>query len=361
LGGVLLTPDLPMMGFWFIAFILFSRIVVYASKSARGIQTSSHLSLGILAALLGLCLGLGFSSKYMMVLFGAFLSIWYLLVFAYDRTLFNKIPLRNLSLIIIFGLIGSLPTVWWNFKNNWISFSFQMNHGFGGPSFDWSWPFNYIAGSSLLSLPFLYYVFFPPLSLDRFYREAQHIKWILIFAIFCALGPFIFFMKSSLYGHVELNWPAMAYPFLITLALIRSISKKVLFAYIFFLWGAMGSILVLVHTEPEIIPGKVFKEMVSLRERAQLAKKFSPLWTCDYQSASLFSFYSGENVFKIPGCSRFDFYDTRPEFEIPPNISRFYLYSHEEQKVPTRFQVKSEKILETFPEGWSIKELELVR
>ena len=357
LGGVLLTPDLPLMCFWFLSFVLFSRMTLLLCRSLDEKQTQVHFKIWIWASLLGLTLGLGFTSKYMMVLFGAFLFVWYILVYFFDRPLFQKIPVRSLGLIVGFGLVGCLPTLWWNFQNKWISFSFQIDHGFGSPSFDWSWPRDYVLGSLILSLPFLLFMISP-----RWLRhEARSARWILIFAYLCALGPFLFFLKSSLHGHVELNWPAMAYPFILLLALHRGVPKFITTSYLFLFWSLLVGVLFVIHTRPYFVPEKVFKEMVLLRERARESAQFSPLWTCDYQSASIFSFYSRKNVFKIPGCSRFDFYDTRSEFEVPGDLDKLYFYSQAEQKPPSKLKIKSERFLIVFGDGSSIKELELER
>lgn len=356
IGGILLTPDLPLMCFWFLSFALLSKIIRQLSQSPSQNSVDGNRLL-ILSCLLGLSLGLGFTSKYMMVLFGAFLLFWYFSLYFYDRAFFRKIPLRALILIIIFGALGSLPTLWWNSQNDWISFSFQMDHGFNSPSFDWRWPVDYLLGSLILSAPFIFFLT-SPRRLIQNYPDQKH---ILIFSFLCAIGPFLFFTKSSLHAHVELNWPAMAYPFVILLAVTQGGPRPLFRNYAILLAVLTVSALVFINAKPSLVPGKVFKEMVLLRERATYAKKLSPFWTCDYQSASIFSFYSDTRVYKIPGCSRFDFYDTREDFEIPQDISMFYFYHHDEQRLPKRFNVKTERVVETFPEGWAIKEVELVR
>ncbi len=347
LGGLLLTPDLPLFVFWMLSFILFVDI-------ATKLSTNQNASL-LCYCLLGICLGLGFSSKYMMVLFAAQLLLWIGVLLFTDRIFLKKISPLGLLLVLLFGVVGSLPPLIWNFQNDWVSFQFQMDHGFGGPQFQWQWLTDYVLGTLILCLPFAF-IYFKNVRL-RDYLVPQ--KRILLFCFISAFFPFLFFLKSSFHGHVELNWPSMAYPFLIMLALAISPSLKPFKIYCGLMLGITFIFYAFLLLKPSVLKGKIYDEFILLKQRSQIAREFQPLWTCDYQSASLFSFYSGQPVYKIPGCSRFDFYDTRKEFEVPQNIKKFYLYHQEEQRLPKRFRLKWNRIVQRFDKNWMLQEIEI--
>ena len=95
-SAILVTPDLPLMFFFALALWVFIRW-----------QSSPNW---LWSLLLGLAMGLGFTAKYMMVLFAlALLPV--VLTQAKSRATF----VRMLPLILIGGIVGTAPVWLWNF------------------------------------------------------------------------------------------------------------------------------------------------------------------------------------------------------------------------------------------------------
>jgi len=48
---------------------------------------------------------------------------------------FSALRLQGVLLTIIIGAIASFPVIAWNAQNDWQSFKFQIDHGFGEEEF----------------------------------------------------------------------------------------------------------------------------------------------------------------------------------------------------------------------------------
>jgi 4-amino-4-deoxy-L-arabinose transferase-like glycosyltransferase len=83
-------------------------------------------------------MGLGFSSKYMMVLLPLSLLPWLF----FSPGLLQK-TVRHFHWIVLGALIGALPVWLWNLQNDMASLRFQAEHGLGRR---WkpSWTIHYI-------------------------------------------------------------------------------------------------------------------------------------------------------------------------------------------------------------------------
>ncbi|MCB0370340.1 MAG: glycosyltransferase family 39 protein, partial [Bdellovibrionales bacterium] len=140
-GSILLTPDLPLMLFW-------SSCLYYLIRVLKSENLSNY-------ALLGASLGLGFLSKYHIVLFPI---IGFIYLFKEKKwSLINK---KGIALTVLFGFIFSFPVLYWNFENHFQSFIFQFNHGLKSESWRWQWPVEYLVGHFLLLIPpFVFYFF----------------------------------------------------------------------------------------------------------------------------------------------------------------------------------------------------------
>lgn len=344
LGGLLLTPDLPMFIFWFLSFYLLAKIILQLSVG----KSSKEMNLQF--ALLGLTLGLGFCSKYMIVLFAAHLILWLVFYFFWQRSLLRLIHPRSVLILMFFGILGSMPVLYWNWQNGWTSFQFQLDHGFGGQTFELRWTLDYVFGTLILSLPFI---------IALFKSKISQMKPLLVFVLISCVFPFFFFLKSTFHGPVELNWPNMIFPFLIGLSCIVWKQRTAFIAYIALMGVLTLGIYVALLGFPHLLKGRLSHEFVAMRERSSLAIKYEPLWTCDYQSASVFSFYSKKKVYKLPGCSRFDFYDTKKEFEVPAGVKKFFVYRFNEQPLPDKYKVTHTWLHEEFENGFYLEEVQI--
>ncbi|MEM7646752.1 MAG: glycosyltransferase family 39 protein, partial [Pseudomonadota bacterium] len=183
LGQMIATPDIPLVCFWSLALFFTKEVIDKSSVSSY--------------AGLGLALGLGFSSKYHVVLFipCLFILIW-------RKKLWNGLLNAKTFLTLGLGMMGSLPVLYWNSQNEWASFLFQWEHGMGGKYWKPTYPLEYLGNQLLLIGPLVLW------ALVGGQKEKRRAEWLLPFTLF----PFVFFLYSSFKGRVEGNWVIMSFP-----------------------------------------------------------------------------------------------------------------------------------------------------
>lgn len=173
LGTIIATPDVPLLVFWSLAVLAF----------IEALQTEKwrwFIALGISA-------GLGFCSKYHMVL------LMPLSLLCFYLTKQRATQYAKLSVSVVLALLFSAPVFIWNYQHDWASFSFQLQRGLGRQS-DIQWFFEYICAQLAMMLPFV---------LLAAYQGSKDKKNI-VFTVF-GWGPILFFLLSSLKGRVEAN------------------------------------------------------------------------------------------------------------------------------------------------------------
>ena len=198
-GYIITTPDSPL--------ILFSSIALYYSYKAifHG-KTVDY-------ALTGIMLGLMMLSKYTAILF-----VFTLLVFIVLKR--RDILLKaNFYLAIFLSLVVISPMLFWNYQNDWVSFSFQLGHG-TTESFE-IYPHlftDFVAGQFGIFSPVFAGVLFYFLAKDKLYYKDDKLFFLALSTVIIIL----FFSYKSLYTRMALNYSAPAY-----------ISGTILTAYIF--------------------------------------------------------------------------------------------------------------------------------
>ncbi len=183
-GATITTPDAPLSFFW-------SGALYFAYKAIRSDKIFDYV-------VTGLFIGGAFLSKYTSVLILASLFIY--LVLANRKLLLNYKP----WLSILIGFICFIPVIIWNGQNEWISFSFQYNHG--GTS---SMPLQpkylveYILGFIFLMTPVFAFVIILKIFNKKYILDAKEsfIPHAFLFMTF-------FFMYKSLYTSMAPNWYA---------------------------------------------------------------------------------------------------------------------------------------------------------
>ena len=185
-SAIILTPDLPLMFFYAVSSYLFFRWVL---------KPTWPMSL-----LFGLSMGLGFSGKYMMVLFT--LSLLPLLLFSKNV---RRAVKSQILWLFLGALLGALPVWLWNAMNDFASFKFQAAHGLGR---QWkpSWTYEYIAVQIALIFPVVLY-----------WASKSRRKLPVVFHLW-AWVPVFFFLFTTSRGYVEANWPIAGYPAIFALA-----------------------------------------------------------------------------------------------------------------------------------------------
>jgi len=294
-GSIIVTPDIAVVLFWSLAILFFQR------AEEKG-DALSYI-------LLGISLGLGFCSKYQIVLF-----IPSALLYLFMEKKWQVIRWRWLPLTIVFGFLSCLPVLIWNYQHEWISFLFQLKHGLERETYDPSWMFSYLGGQILILFPL---VLWAALWGTKHCQKQYH------FLIYFAWLPLIFFFISSFRAVVEANWPIIAYPAVFALALSHpQIERWTKWAAIFF--GTLAVILLSAIFIPQLRNlNEKIDEPFMYKAVAEQVRGYQPLYTQTHQLTSMISYTLKEDVYKLRGINRFDFFDMIPESI--PSTPEFYM------------------------------------
>lgn len=326
-GSMVGTPDVPLMLFWSLAIYFFQRCL-YNQKAQDYF-------------LLGAALGLGFCSKYHIVLFVPFI-----LLFLLVEKRWREVSIKNLGLTFVSGLIFSLPVIIWNIQNDFSSFRFQIDHGFGKPDWTPDWTIGYLIAEILLVFPLVLYAALRA-RVPREFKFLPYLAW----------GPLLFFFFSSFRGTVELNWPNTAFPVVFALVLFNARVQKTAFwttaFWISFYTFGLSAALFFPKNNPIAKP---FREQFRFRPLAQVQKEFQPLYAGTYQIASTIWYENKVPIYKLRNMSRYDFYDTLPQ-SLPQEDS-FYLVQENWSSIPDWVQkagYKTSVVKEIDPHFWVVK------
>jgi 4-amino-4-deoxy-L-arabinose transferase-like glycosyltransferase len=309
MATMILTPDLPLLFFFSVAVFSFERAL-----TSRGVKAY---------AIFGLSLGLGFTSKYHIVLIAPCL-IMYLATSGRWR----EIEWKNLTWVILFSLIGAAPVLIWNYQHDWASFLFQLDHGMGRKVWRPIWPLEYLG-----SLVFL----LSPIYLRPFVRGIRDFKQPLL--IYLGLPIFLFFLATSFRSKVEANWSQLA--FLPTLSLLAFYDKtKWKSKFTLLVWTSLLGVL-LYSWGRTWYPGCPDKLCEPRRYEVvmDIAKDYQPFLASNYQMASYLWFQTKKPHYKLYDMSRTDYFDHFPE--AVPQASTFYLVKHLETLLPQWIQEKN--------------------
>ncbi|MBY0488466.1 MAG: glycosyltransferase family 39 protein [Gemmatimonadaceae bacterium] len=208
LGLVLATPDA--------ALFMAAMVALLAVERALAAPVRSAASVGWWTAA-GVALGAAFVAKYTAVLLPMGLVIA-CVVHPALRQRFRE-PGPWLASVIALALFA--PVVAWNALNNWVSFRFQLGHGFtpsarGNPL---SRELEMIGGQAGLASPILFGLM--GLAVAHALRDGWRTRHTSAptdeaprrFALaLIAAAPLGFFAISAWRRSVEANWPAMIYP-----------------------------------------------------------------------------------------------------------------------------------------------------
>lgn len=291
IGSILVTPDSPVLFFVSLSILFFIQL----ERTLRWYW----------AALLGLSLGLGFCSKYHIVLLA--LSF---LAYVTTEGRWSRFNWRLIGITIGAGLAGCAPVLVWNYLNDFASFRFQLNHGLGAKAWNPSWTADYLVGQLLVFFPSFLFLF---LKGGQF-RQLRLFFWV-------GSIPWLFFFFSSLRGSVEANWPMVGYHAAMVLVVASAKSWNHLKA-VTALWLALGAIALPLWIWPlwESGPDKL-TEVHQIRSHIEDLRAYQPLYGGSYQIASELWYYSGQPVYKLNSMSRPDYFDhlagskpTRPQF-----------------------------------------------
>lgn len=313
LGGIFITPDSPLLFFWGLAAYFVVRII------SEG-KNKDYIWLGI-------SLGLGFCSKYHIVLFPIVTLI--ALFFEKNLKLFFS---KKIFLTVLSGLFFSLPVLIWNYQNDFSSFKFQLDHGLNAPtSYQLWWTTSYLAGQILVFNPVLIFSL-----LFKFEKSLFKIS---------ALGQWLFFLYSSFKAKVEANWPMTSHA--AGLIDLNMQNKKVIrysLAYYVALWFAFTIFIFsdLGQKKLALLPTSL-----TVNDIAQDIQQYKPLYGPTYQMSSLLSLYTGSTIYKLQGLSRYDFFDSLPQSA--PKETHFYVMKYSNTEWPLNYSQYTKVKMTEFP------------
>lgn len=302
MASMILTPDLPLLFFFSLTIYFFERALS---------QTKVYFYL-----LFGLSLGLGFTSKYHIVLI-----LPGLLLYLFFSGQWRSVQWKFLPLVIMTALLGAAPVLIWNYQNQWASFAFQIHHGMGKKAWKPIWPVEYLASVFLLILPYYWRA-----TLGAILDNKQKLLIYLSYPIL------MFFMLTSFRSKVEANWSQIAFlPLLSLISYYDVIRWKARLSVA--LWSASLAILLFLWSKPWY-PGCPEKLCEPGRYQAVkgILKDYQPFRASNYQMASYLWFQLREPVYKLYDMSRRDFFDTFPEAK--PTEASFYVAKHLETNLP---------------------------
>ncbi len=271
-GGVIITPDTPMA-----LFILFT--FYFLLKSERK---------PFFLYLAAFSYGLSLLSKYVSILILPSIIIF----FFQKKKLFSKeFPLFLLISFLIFS-----PCIIWNLRNDFISFKFQIHHGYGKKEIEFINLLLYLVDSVLI-------LSFPLSILIYFYGFKGIFKEGINFLTLSFLFPFLFFMISSLKTKAEANWPVISYIFLLIIAIKYLKENK-----IFYINSFITFLLIFYIHFHTLYPLIKFKKDPTLRMKGWKELAYDVEWFAEryniknfaannYQISSLLSFYLKDRPF----------------------------------------------------------------
>lgn len=312
IGSILATPDTPLVLFWSLSFYCFLKLLRSGSLKWY--------------SLAGVFLGLGFCSKYHIVLF-VIAGLIYLVV----SKQISKIRPAGVFLTLAFGAAFSLPVLIWNSRNEWSSFLFQINHGFGEKGFEWLWPAGYLVAQLIIVNPLIVFSLVSKAGslIDRTF----------------SLSQLFFFFISSFKSVVEGNWPLTSHLHSISHFCESSLLKYYKFAcrYWFGFYFLIGVFLISPVGQP------VKKNLINstqLTEILPLIETYRPLYGPSYQLASLLSWKAQKNIPKLNGLSRLDFYDSLPDST--PSAASFFVLKYDISDWPKKYDIYKKIRIQSF-------------
>ena len=278
-GSIIVTPDLPLVFFW-------SWGVWFGLKYLDRPNNMNALFLGIIS-------GLGFTSKYNMILLVAATLIFLLLEKGINKPLF-----KHLFVALLGFLAACFPVIYWNLDNNFLSFRFQLRHGFAGSFLDFESVGKYILGQAVILTPIIAWFALP--RPKQFGAKYIHfISWFVM----------AFFLLSSFKNNVEMNWTITALPGLMLLVAIQPKAHRWVKIYSALWTGLFLILLINVATPFDRTAKTKYNEVFYYQPLLELRDKYDHLYGGSYQIASYLWFYSKKPTYKLKDISRVDHFD----------------------------------------------------
>ncbi len=319
MGFTLATPDAPLILGWTLTLLCAYR--AFFEQRRRWYY------------LTGLAAGFALLSKYTAVLL-----LPALVGFALCSSLRRKLLWREFGLAAGLTVLVFLPVIIWNAGHDWVSFRFQLNHGFAGASsLNIAGLFEYLSVQAVGLSP----VFFLLLLylLGRYLPEmlADEKQAFLLWPCLTVLG---FFAYAAMFKRVEGNWAAPAY--VSGIILLARWLDQLRYRRLYRAGIVFGVILILLLKLPEafvFLPAKLVMKRqvlgydVMFRSVDPYLVGTNRVLAADYKLASLATYYlPGQPAVTVLTPSRISQYDYwQRELPVVPGADAVY-FGDAEQK-----------------------------
>jgi len=207
-GGILMTPDTPLMLFWIMTLWAMARVV-------SGGSGWWWLAVGVAA-------GLALDSKYTAALLPVGIGLWLLLLPAGRRWLRDPRPWLGLAI----ALVLFLPVMLWNADHHWVSFLKQ-----GGRTSAWhparalQFLGELIGGQLGLASPVIFVLCVAGLvAVSRTTWTRRDPAAGLLVAL--GVVPALLFLQHALGDRVQGNWPGILYPAAVIAAAMLPLTRR---------------------------------------------------------------------------------------------------------------------------------------
>ena len=247
-GLVIATPDIPLLAA--------NAIAVYGVVRALQSQPRSREAAGWWT-LGGIFLGASFASKYTSILLPGTLFVGMLL----RRSTRARLAEAGPWLACVAAILVFLPVLRWNAGHDWISFSFQIQHGLGTPTGSALKREGDLLGGQLGLVSPILFVLIAAAVWQTLRNRADDVRFLLA-AI--AVGSWVFFGYSALRRSVEANWPAPAYiPAVALLAALPGSPARERWVKRGIALGGLVVALIYIHAVVPLLPLKARRDPIA--------------------------------------------------------------------------------------------------
>jgi len=282
------TPDVPLLFFWTI-----SLIVLYKTLSQK------KLYLWILS---GVLIGLSFNSKYtgLFLLLGLFLFI--IMSKNHRHLLFSK----QIFVTLFFILLTVSPIIYWNIKNDWISFAFQTTeraNDISRLSLKPKFFLGTLGTQMVLLVPFFFcgLVFILYKLSRKMIKKKAFLGDDTNFLLAFSLPVIAFFFTVSLFYWVKLNWLMPGY---ITASILVSIYLKRKLLVYQVITSLVFHVLFFIQVAFYVVPinsDDTWFGWKQLADEVETVRKEQPdsfIFSSDgYKTSAVLNFYMDEHVY----------------------------------------------------------------
>ncbi len=199
-GGFVSSPEPPFMLLWLLAIIVFW----------QGVKPDRTWSVKKTWLLLGLIMGVGFNTKFPMVLIAPGFGLYLLTTGNRRRDLLSIWPWVG----VLIAALMLAPVVYWNVKYDWPSFKFQFHDRHTGAEFDIKRWLQFLTMQIVLLSPgvfvSIWLAFFASLQ-KGYLAAANQIDYRFRFLFCLSLPSFLVFYPQPMWADFKPHWMGPAY------------------------------------------------------------------------------------------------------------------------------------------------------